>query len=551
MRLPWNRSLTVLGSALTMAFVLATALIGAQVGAVLAGSRSVMATATVTLALQPDAVVSGDPNRTMDTTPTDDGSFLQRELVYLGGPELEREVRAKTTVDAALEATQVEKSTVVALAATAESPEQAQRADAAAVAIYADRRRRIANERLTTLARETELQTDAVRKSLQSVSGNAGSRSGGGDSPQTSALQSRYANLLALAGSIQFVRQTVGDGVAVIQAPTVPARSGAPSKALGAALGGLLGLVVGLSTLILRRRFDPRISSAAEIEDTGARVITPVTPRIKSNWGTQLVSAGARASSRLTRSISLQSAQLLPERDHHQTRGLILVGVSTGMGTSILAAQHAAILARRRPTLLVCAADLAGADLASLLGSSDDQAGLAELAMVDGPVQPDDVRAKAAPSRVPGLSLLGAGIGGNLQGLELLAERGLVRAAREAGWDVVVDAPALGISPVATAFARDADAVALGVGLGLSRPEDVEGALRVLDAAGVVSSGVLLYHPITGRASRRGSRKVKSGPHHGGTKFSQSVQLGVPATRSARAPSVVDAASPKNARLSP
>ena len=503
MRSPWSSSLSLRGRVLTAAVVLIVVAIGTQVGSALASLRPASATATVTLALQPDALVSGDPSRTMTAGSIDDGSFLQRELVYLGGPELERAVRQQTGVESTLTATQVEKSSVVALSATAASTQQALRADTAAQSIYADRRRRIAINRLNTQAKQTQLQIVAVRKSLDAATANAGV---GGNDAQTTALESRYANLLALAGSIEFVRQTVGDGVAVIQASTIPSLSGVSRSVLGAGFGALVGLLLCLGALVLWRRMDPRITSAAELAESGAEVISPVTPRMGSGWPGQLVTIAERIPTRLDRSIGLQSAQLLPERDHSVTRGLILVGVTQGVGSSSLAAQHAAALARRRPTLLICAADVVGSNLAVLLGGDPTGPGVADLQDVVGTVSPDEVRSIATASSVPGLSLLAAGSGGTVQGLELLAERGLVRAARDAGWDVVVDAPALSLSPVATAFARDADALALAACLGVSRPEDVDGAMRVLDAAGVVSSGVLLHYSEGGRSPRQAAR---------------------------------------------
>lgn len=492
------------GSVITAAITLIVVVLGAVAGSLLASSSPRSATATVTLALQPDALVSGDPNRTMDAAGTDDGSFLQRELVYLSGTELERAVRAATQVDSTLTATQVEKSSVVALSATAPTAAQALKADTAAQSIYAKRRQRIATDRLATQAAETQLQITAVRTSLKAAEARAVP---GASDGQTIALQSRYANLLALAGSIEFVRQTVGDGVSVIAAPSVPSDSGLSRSALGAGFGALVGLLLCLGALVLKRRVDPRISSAAELAESGAQVISPLTPRLSKNWPEQLVANAGRVPSRLDRSIALQSAQLLPQREHILTRSLILVGVTHGAGSSALAAHHAAVLARRRPTLLICAADVAGADLAGLLGGDPTGRGLGDLQDVVATVGPDDVRSVASSSSVPGLSLLVAGTGGDIQGLERLAERGLVRAARDAGWDVVVDAPALSLSPVATAFARDADALALAVSLGVSRPEDVDGALRVLDAAGVTPSGVLLHHPEgRGRSPHRMAR---------------------------------------------
>jgi Mrp family chromosome partitioning ATPase len=124
----------------------------------------------------------------------------------------------------------------------------------------------------------------------------------------------------------------------------------------------------------------------------------------------------------------------------------------------------------------------------------------------------DRLERLAIATEVPGLSvlLLGGADQGDETRVEAAVANGLLEAAAESTWDVIVDCPSLEQSTVGLSLAPKAGRVVVVVGLGESTEQDTVDSLRTLRRVGATVSGVIVSRPRRRSAQRRRGLRVES-----------------------------------------
>ena len=451
-------------------------IIGALIGVGYSATRSTSYTATTALSVQPDSLVNtqlGQNAPTVDST-----AFIQSQLVVLNGSQLADTVQTtlKLSSRPSVNSTQVGTSYVVQVTGTSNDRAQALAIANATASAYSTQRTTSLSASITASIKSIRTQLANTQKSLATA--QAQTPLTDGLTPSETALQTEYERLLSVGSALNLALPQVGQVVTVLSPASVaPDAVSSTKKYLvgGAILGALLALVL----LIGARRAFPRIRSVSDLAGLNVPVLLPVLPRHgrrDASWGT----GEARV-----------LAARLTGHGPGPSEPVIVVGATRGVGTSFVAASIAAGLVERGPVLLVLAAELTQ--------GSQNRA----LKLVDGPNLPTNTPnslahliRRAQQSEVAGLWVL-PGSADNPE----LSGPAAVRAARfneildratEAGWLVVLDAPALSESDLALNCAGSAGAATLVVGRGASQPSEIVSAAELFDAHSSRLAGVLL-----------------------------------------------------------
>ena len=345
-------------------------------------------------------------------------------------------------------------------------------------------------------ARDTQIATQltSVQAALAAATPAAGSTPTSVTPAQT-ALQTQYQTLLQDQSALQLERTQVDQVVSVL----TPASSANPGTLSGTAssalVGALLGAVVGLVVLGVVRRVAPRVRSVGDLSSLGVPVLLPVLPTRQRR--------AARGPNAWRSNAGRLLAARLAGRGTARKTPLIVVGATPGVGASHVAASLSAGMAERGPLLLVLASELVhGSDARTLTGLSATD--VATDGLGTGSV---DAIKSAVQCEIPGVWVLPCGdevaaAAGPLPSkrIELLTD--ILRRATSAGWQVVVDAPALSESDIAIDCAAGPGMAVLVVARGVSRPADVVSASELFDAQGSRFVGAIL-NDLPGWWSRR------------------------------------------------
>ncbi len=482
---------------LVVASALAGLLLGALCGAVLLGLRAPVVSATALVALRPDPLVaSGGTGQLSDAQAN---SFLQTEVLFLGGPEFRRLVQERlgTPEEPVIEATRLQESETVQLRVEAGSEANAVTTADAAAEVYAQRRTDQVTERLDAQIETVGTQLAAAQKALDELPA-APEGTVNSVSVQRAAAEARYTTLLTVSDELLVARGAAGTVVRTVQSGYVEPRSGLSPAVAGALGGGALGVLVTVGTVVVARRFSRRIGGPEDLNRYEVPVLSPEVP-FRRVGPTEVAHPAVQSV------VATHAPRLAGERDSRP--GLVLVGGTSGVGTSYLALQHALYSARRAPTLLVRVSDADDALVALALGVDPAHADLAALPG-GSVVSTAALRPLVQESEVPGLWVLShrAEDEAALAALEQALERGLVEAGLDAGWQVVVDAPALDRSTAGLLAARRCGSAVLVVASGRTRRAEVERALDTFASWGVALTGV-----VTNRAPRA-SRSTPAPP---------------------------------------
>jgi capsular polysaccharide biosynthesis protein/Mrp family chromosome partitioning ATPase len=282
----------------------------------------------------------------------------------------------------------------------------------------------------------------------------------------------------------------------IIQRGVVPSTAVSPKPAFNAALGLLVGLLLGVVAALARDSRDHRVRGRTGLgEAVGVSVLgaVPLVPAARSAGGLVSVTRGEFDEFRRIR------AALAPRLERSGGTSVLVTSPLAGDGKTTLVAGLAAAFAEDGSRVVVVDADLAGAALSRRLGA-DSGAGLA--ALVSGGARPEDVLVPMA-----GFDLLPAGsthgrADGQLDGradgpVAVLHVRALhpVIEKLQAGYDVVLlDTPAVRTSSDAV---RLSPAAALTVLVASTRGTTVPGlrqAVRDIDGAGGRVAGLVVNH---------------------------------------------------------
>jgi Mrp family chromosome partitioning ATPase len=480
--------------AMTVLLVLGL-IIGGGLGGFYGKSRPASYVATVALSVLPDSAVSAQQ---VQGSPTIDAtSFIQGQLVVLNDSQIAAQVQQqlKLVSRPAISAKQVGQSYVVQVTGTAGVRTEALDVATAAATTYAKQRAQQLAASINASIKSIAQQVSDTQKKLTAAERLTPTITA--LTPTETALQTTYEQLLSQSSSFKLALPQVNKVVTVLSPASINGSSLSATTKYGLA-GALLGALAGLALLILVRRVTPRVRSLGDVAALGVPVLLPVLGRrsARSRRG----AAGWRSSGG-----RLLAARLTGHAANAQP--VIIVGATSGVGTSFVAASVAAGLAERGPVLLVLAAELvSGPRSRELMGSSlPSTAGLAP----SNYAEVDDLIHRARRTVIGGVWMLpfGAEFPELSEALPssrpaLLAD--ILHRATAAGWLVVVDAPALSESDLALECAASSGVTTLVVGRGVSRAADVLSASELFDANNIPFAGVIL-NDVPGKLRRRHS----------------------------------------------
>lgn len=356
------------------------------------------------------------------------------------------------------------KSDLIGVQATASSPQDAARIANAVAAAYLS----IANEQSVS---RINAAADRVRQTISSRKLS---------SSQRRQLRSSLIKLNVLA--------SLGPQNVQLAQPAVPPRkASSPKLLLNLAIGGLVGLVIGLALAFGVEHFDRRLRSPEELErEAGLPLLTtvPGSPRLR---------APRDDAWRQDAEPFRQVVSILRHRpDDREIRSVLLVSPGRGSGTSTIALYLALAAAESAsaPVLLV-EANLRRPVLGDVLGLPSDT-GLTTVA--------DDPQTAVQPAGLGGsgsdLEVVVAGPDGPSPAavLESEAVADLLRSSRDAYDLTVVDAPSPLLVADALSLLPEVDAVVIVARLGRDTGADVRRLRLELERQGAEPLGVVANH---------------------------------------------------------
>ena len=462
--------------------VTATALLGGLVGAAVAvATTAYRAEALVDLS---SALSAANGGAVASTDQAD--RFVQSELLYLNSATFRESVARDAGIarsSFALTAAQVGSTDVVQIAAVADDDVLAERLTDRAVTAYTGYRRDLLTEDVQGL----ETQLEVAEEEL------ADARAAG--ATDLASLQDRVETLQNSIDRIQATAGSDGAGGTVVERATNSGGQPTTSPVLGAGAGVALGVLLGLLFVAASRLLSRRVSTPDDARETGVPVARPGLPGASKNWLDGL--ADRRSDDPVESAARLLAARL----GGADGRPLVLLGTAPGVGTSFTAVNLAVALARRRPTVLVPAGDVADGRVATWFGLPSGGPGLLDVA---GATDLSTVRAGLQPTSVDGLSVLAVRPAARWEPVESALAGPALPVLLAAGWAVVVDCPPSTVSTATFELAPLDPVVGLVVATGRTTGEELAGAVDQLRGAGTAPSALVFDE---GRGGRRRSRR--------------------------------------------
>jgi hypothetical protein len=466
-------------------------IIGAVFGGLVSLAKPQPKSAVTTIEILTDAEALASTTNSGTGTSDDTTSFVQGQLVVLNGNDLRQQVQRKLLLSGlpAISASQIGTTDVVNITASASTVAQAR-----AIATQASSTYR--TQRVSQLSTEVKQAISTLDTQVNAVKADIATASKSGSSSSVTALQSEYESLLDQLNTLQVSQAGVSRAVSTLQ-PAVGEAPGLSSKAKYVLGLAVVGAIIALIALFVDRRIRPRIHTIA---DLGAIGVRPLLPSVARDAGD--LRHRDRESSR---SLALLAARLVPGAN------AVLIGTTSGVGTSYVTAAIATQLAQIRRVLLIVATDGAtnsAADLARL-GASTNAHAVLEADVASGSAAEIIDRVKV-PTRTEGLWVVPCGESSSRRLLATLGS--IVTAAQQARYTVLIDGPSLDRSSVSVELARLVDGAILVVGRGISQPVDVMSAVDILESRDIPVAGAVVNTMNKGLLGRILSR-LRPGDH--------------------------------------
>lgn len=260
----------------------------------------------------------------------------------------------------------------------------------------------------------------------------------------------------------------------VVSGPTLADAPISPRTTLNLALGGIVGLGLGLAIAILRKTGKKTVGTEGEVHEVLALPNVGFIPRLRR--GASLISQPAMtlAAERLVTTLELD---LVAEPKH---RVLQVASADSGDGRSLLAAGIASVLAARGRNVVLVETDLRSPSLAAAF-QLGDASGLAELLRNEPGVR--DVNDGITSTDIANLSVIPAGDFGGQNPAELLTSTGFSEliTALEPLFDLIIlDSAPLLPHVDAAIVARAADSIVFVVSRDRSTKLHLRAALTAL-----------------------------------------------------------------------
>jgi tyrosine-protein kinase len=310
-------------------------------------------------------------------------------------------------------------------------------------------------------------------------------------SPAGLALQARAQSLAVLAemrsGTVQIAQEA--------SPPTAPS---SPKIAQNAALGGVLGLILGLGLAFLLERLDRRIREPKDLAAIYRLPLLGVVPQSKALSRAQTRDGRPAAPPSEAEAFQLIRAHLRYFNVDRQLRALMVASAAPGDGKTTVARNLAAAAARMGSRVLLVEADLRRPTLARQLGL-DPGAGLADvligavsLAQAKRTIALEEPSAARPVARGFDVLLAGAAPPPNpAELIESQAMEGLLSLARSTYDLVVIDTPPLTAVSDAFPLLHKVDGAIVVGRVGRNRRDVAERLHETLAGMGAPMLGVI------------------------------------------------------------
>ena len=329
-----------------LAFLVLGALVGVLLGGLYGASQPVSYSASSALSVLPDPTIdiTDSQNSNSDSVASLDATaYIQSQLIIINGRQLAARVQSELSLPdrPTVTATQVGETYVVQIDVSSTDRSQAL-ATAKAIGSGYDR---IRSRQLTS---EINGLLSSVRNQLNSVQSTLAASSRGSRTtqltPSQTALQTQYEQLLSERSALNATLAQVPQIVTVVS-PAVIATSGLSSAASDALAGFVIGAILGVVVLVIYRRGVHRVRGISDLAALGVPVLLPVQGRrsLRSQSGPQFWQH--------------PPARLLAARLYADAlragKALVVVGATSRVGTTTVAASVSAALTGRGPVLLI------------------------------------------------------------------------------------------------------------------------------------------------------------------------------------------------------
>ena len=293
--------------------------------------------------------------------------------------------------------------------------------------------------------------------------------------------------------------------VSVVQPATTPSKPSSPKKLLNLALGGLIGLALGIAIALWRARADTSFVSPDEAaEEFGLPILGAIPSEKKRPW---------RSSSTRRSEAYRQLRTTLRLHQDGRTRGVVAVTSAVrGEGRTTTACSLAAAVAELGMKVTLVEADLRRPSVAQHFGVPEGP-GLVDL--LSGAASLQDVR-RGFPSHA-GLTVVTAGSThpNPTEILDSVEMRNCIAALEGCNDVVILDTPALLPSADASIVATMATSVLVVVAVRRTPREKITAALARLAGVDAPVSGLVLNFTSAGATEGYRSKKVRSNPDEG------------------------------------
>ena len=323
--------------------------------------------------------------------------------------------------------------------------------------------------------------------------------------------------LKALKGQVRSLQNQINtvtgqlantSGGSIITTPTVSASPSSPRKALVLPSGLIVGLVLGLVVAFVVDRRDKRIHDDA---DVGRKLGLPVTLSLPDSAFGRSVSLAAPRSK--TGQAFTELAQVAAATLGDGNHVLLVAGTTPGAGTSIIAANLAATLARTHSAAVLVSANLNSTVAPQLLGLREHAEGLAEL--LAGTADVRDVA--QAPAAAPRLWVIPPGTDLSLAVYNFQHDtvRALISQLRKDAQFVVIEVQATHEEADSFALSEFADAALITVERSRTTQPMAMACIRRLRQLQTPILGAVVHQAVSSRINVRPPRQPQLQPVSG------------------------------------
>jgi tyrosine-protein kinase Etk/Wzc len=315
--------------------------------------------------------------------------------------------------------------------------------------------------------------------------------------------------------------------VRMVDAPMVDGEPVRPHRKAILACGALIGLLAGLTAVLLRKNFAATVDDPLRIESLlGARVVSVSIPhsatqasvaRQRARTGKPYLLARDAPADGAIEALRSFRASLRFSMPNYDNNVIMFAGPTSGMGKSFVSANFAAVVAASGKRVLMIDADLRNGGLHRLFGVPRGE-GLCEAA--SGAIAPGQALVREV---LPRLDLMTTGSlalerPGAVLPLHLQIHFQTVLDALRAQYDLVlVDSPPVLALADPLVIGAHAGAVFLVVRAGRSTSREIAEAVKRLNQAGIAPAGIV-FNDVKPRLSHYGYKYAYR--HAGPVEFS-------------------------------